>query len=168
MLVMDIVNVGEEIGMKIKEYILTRTEDRHPVLKICKEMEYETDTFNTPHEIATLMVELYNMNELFVEYVYVLGFDFSNRILGIVELGHQTDTKTTTPIKEMFISLLLMGANNFVLIHNHPNNALEASPSDINLASKILVNSNLLEIKFRDSIIVCDEDFISLKLEEIF
>ena len=66
------------------------------------------------------------------------------------------------------MSLLLMGANNFVLVHNHPNNALEVSPSDINLASKILVNSNLLEIKFRDSIIVCDEDFLSLKAENIF
>lgn len=153
--------------MKIREYKLTRTEERHPILKIYDEMEYETNIFNTPYEVATLMVELYGMNELFIEYVYVLGFDFSNRLLGIVELGHQTDTQTITPIKEMFISLLLMGANNFVLIHNHPNNALEVSSGDINLASKILVNANLLDIKFRDSIIVCDEDFISLKEENI-
>lgn len=166
--VMDIVNAGEETGMKIREYKLMRTENRHPILKICNEMEYETDIFNSPYEIATLMVELYNMNELFIEYVYVLGFDFSNRILGIVELAHQTDTETITPLKEMFMSLLLMGANNFVLVHNHPNNALEVSPGDINLASKILANSNLLEIKFRDSIIVCDEAFVSLKTENIF
>ena len=30
------------------------------------------------------------------------------------------------------------------------------------------VNANLLEIKFRDSIIICDEDFLSLKNENIF
>lgn len=152
----------------IKEYKLIRTENRHPKLQVCKEMEYETDIFDTPYEIATLMVNLYDMNELFVEYVYILGFDFSNRLLGIVELGHQTDTQTVTPIKEMFISLLLMGANNFVMIHNHPNNATEASPGDINLVSKILTNAILLDIKFRDSIIVCDENFVSLKEENIF
>lgn len=166
--VMDIVNAEEGTGMKIREYKLMRTDNRHPILQIYNEMEYETDIFNTPYEIATLMVELYKMNELFIEYVYVLGFDFSNRLLGIVELAHQTDTETITPLKEMFMSLLLMGANNFILVHNHPNNAVEVSLGDINLASKILANSNLLEIKFRDSIIVCDEDFISLKTENIF
>ena len=154
--------------MKIKEYQLTRTNDRHPLLSVCKEMEYETDIFNTPYECATLMIELYNMNNLFIEYSYILGFDCSNKLLGIVELGHQTDTETNTPIREMFICLLLMGANNFVLIHNHPNNSLEPSIADVNLANKILLNSYLLDIQFRDSIIVCDESFTSIKAEGVF
>ena len=143
--------------MIINEYKLVRNEDRHPLLKVCKSFDYDTNIFNTPYEVATLMVEIFNMNELFIEYSYVLGFDFSNRLLGIVELGHQTDNQTVSPIKELFISLLLMGANNFICVHNHPNNVLEASIEDKNFSNKLLLNANLLEIVFRDSIIVCDE-----------
>ena len=156
------------IGMKLKEYKLSRTEERHPYLNICREIEYHTDIFTTSYDIASLMVEEYDMNQLFIEYVYVLGFDCSNRLLGIVELGHQTDTQTTTPIRELFISLLLMGANNFILVHNHPNNSLEPSIEDMNLTNKILLSANLLDIMFRDAIIVCDEDFTSLKAQGIF
>ena len=154
--------------MKIKEYKITRTEEMHPCLSVCREMEYETDVFNTSYELATLMVELYDMHNLFVEYSYVLGFNCSNKLLGIVELSHQTDIETNTPIREMFISLLLMGANNFVLIHNHPNNSLEPSIADINLTNKILLGANLLDIMFRDAIIICDENFTSLKSNGLF
>lgn len=148
--------------MKIREYKLIRTEDNHPMLKICKEMEYCTDIFNSSYDIATLMVELYSMNELFIEYSYVLAFDCSNRILGIVELSHLSDVETQIPIREMIISLLLMGVNNFVLVHNHPNNYLGYSVDDMNLAKRLLEIANLLDIKFRDSIVICNEDYFSL------
>lgn len=151
--------------MKIKEYKLARTEERHPYLMTCKEMEYDVDVFNSPYEIATLMVELYNMNELFIEYSYVLGFDYSNKLLGIIELGHQNDTKTPTPVKEMFTSLLLMGVNNFVLVHNHPNNVKEASTQDINLVGIVDTCASMLKLEFRDSIIICDDDFLSIKTQ---
>lgn len=151
----------------IKEYKLFRNEDRHPYLRVKEEFEYETDIFSDSYNIATLMVELYNMNELFIEYSYVLGFNYSNKLLGIIELGHQTDNEALTPIKEMFISLLLMGANNFVLVHNHPGNNLKASAQDENLANKIKLCENLLGITFRDSIIITDEDFLSLKNEGV-
>ncbi len=144
------VYVEAEIGMKIREYKLIRTEDNHPMLKICKEMEYCTDIFNSSYDIATLMVELYSMNELFIEYSYVLAFDCSNRILGIVELSHLSDVETQIPIREMVISLLLMGVNNFVLVHNHPNNYLGYSVDDaldIKTPDKLTVNAKLTDDK---------------------
>ncbi len=152
---------------EIKEYILYRDEERKPYLNIKSEFDYETSYFDNSYDIAHMMVDLYSMHELFTEYSYVIGFDCSGKILGIVELGHETDTQTPTPIKIMFISLLLMGANKFVLVHNHPNNIMEASVADINLGSKVTLGANLLGLEFWDQIIIGDEDFISMKKEKL-
>jgi len=152
---------------KIKEYILFKDEERKPYLKLKNEFEYDVNHFDNSFDIAHMMVDLYSMHELFIEYSYVIGFDCSGKILGIVELGHETDTQTPTPIKIMFISLLLMGVNKFILVHNHPNNAMEASTADINLGSKVALGANLLGLEFWDQIIICDEDFISMKNESL-
>lgn len=152
---------------KIKEYILFRDEERKPYLKLKNEFEYHMDYFNDSFDIAHMMVDLYSMHELFIEYSYAIGFDCSGKILGIVELGHETDTQTPTPIKIMFISLLLMGANKFVLVHNHPNNIMEASTADINLGGKVTLGSNLLGLEFWDQVIIGDEDFVSMKNENL-
>ena len=153
--------------MKINEYKLYKNENNLPCLQICRSFDCESDICENPYDFATLMVELYDMNTLFIEYSYVIGLDFSNRILGIVELSHETDYQTPTPLKEMFMSLLLMGANKFVLLHNHPNNVMDASAADIELGRKIIQGSNLLGLKFEDQIIIGYEDYLSMKREKL-
>jgi len=148
---------------KIVEYKLYRDECKHPSLRIVKEFEYDIDKFDESFDIARMMVDLYSMHELFIEYSYVIGFNFNNEVLGIVELSHQTENKTQTPIKEMFISLMLMGAYSFVMVHNHPNNSLCASDADICVSGKAQLGAELLDVVFRDQIIICDEDFVSMK-----
>lgn len=152
---------------KIKEYILFRDEERKPYLNLKNEFDYDMVYFDNSFDIAHMMVDLYSMHELFTEYSYAIGFDCSGKILGIVELGHETDTQTPTPIKIMFISLLLMGANKFILIHNHPNNVMKASTADINLGSKVALGANLLGLEFWDQIIIGDEEFVSMKKENL-
>jgi DNA repair protein RadC len=63
------------------------------------------------------------------------------------------------------MSLLLMGANKFVLVHNHPNNIMEPSKADINLGSKVKLGTELLELTFVDQIIIGEEDFCSMSAE---
>lgn len=152
---------------KIREYILFKDEEGKPYLNLKNEFDYEISNFDNSYDIAHMMVDLYSMHELFIEYSYVIGFDCSNNILGIVELGHETDTQTPTPIKIMFISLLLMGANKFVLVHNHPNNVMIASVADINLGSKVALGANLLGLDFDDQIIIGNEDFVSMRKENL-
>ena len=148
---------------KISEYKLYRDEDKHPSLRLVREFEYDINRFDESVDIARMMVDLYSMNELFIEYSYVVAFNFNNEILGIVELSHQTENQTQTPIKEMFISLMLLGAYSFVMIHNHPNNSLYASAADVCISGKVQLGAELLDVIFRDQIIVCDEDFVSMK-----
>jgi len=150
---------------KIKEYQLFKDEDNHPYLNVRNEFDYEVNKFNTSADIARLLVELYSINELFIEYSYAVAFNCSDEILGIIELGHESDIQTPTPIKILFMSLLLMGANKFVLVHNHPNNIMEPSKADINLGSKVKLGTELLELTFVDQIIIGEEDFCSMSAE---
>ena len=147
---------------KIREYQLFRDEDKHPSLRIKKEFVYETNRFDESVDIARLMVDLYSMHEFFIEHSYVVGFNFSNEILGIVELGQETDTHVHMSSKILFIALLLMGANKFVILHNHPNNVNEPSIADINLGSTVKLGAQLLDLNFADQIIICEEDFYSM------
>lgn len=147
---------------KIREYQIIKDEDNHPGLRVKNEFEYENNCFTESIEIARLMIDLFSLHDMFVEHSYVLGFNSSNEILGIVELGMETDVQTPTPLKIMYIALLLMGANKFVLIHNHPNNINEPSIADINLGSKVKLGSELLGIVFWDQIIICEDEFCSM------
>ena len=147
---------------KIKEYQMFRDEDKHPYLKIKNEFDYETNKFDNPEEFARLMVELYSMNEFFVEHSYAVAVNYSNEILGIIELGLESDTEVHWSSKILFIALLLMGTNKFVLLHNHPNNVNEPSVADINLGSSIKLGAQLLGLDFIDQIIICEEEFYSM------
>ena len=147
---------------KIKEYQLFRDEDKHPYLKVKRELDYETNIFKDSIDIARLMVDLYSMHEFFVEHSYVIGFNCSDEILGIIELGQETDTQVHMSSKILFMSLLLMGANKFVILHNHPNNINEPSTEDINLGSTVKLGAHLLDMQFVDQLIICEEEFYSM------
>lgn len=149
----------------IKEYELFKDEEGHPFLKIKREFSYETDVFNESIDIVRMMVELFNVHEFFVEHSYVLAFNYSNRLLGVSELGRDSDIQTPVAFKILFMELLLMGANKFVLIHNHPNNIVEPSIADINLGSKAKLGAEILELNFWNQIIICEEDFCDMLAE---
>lgn len=151
----------------IKQYKIIKNQNKLPKLKIEKEITYNTDIFLSTEEIVNFMNRIYDMKNLFVEYVYLLSFNSQQKLLGVFELSHGSSTNSEIPIRELFISLLLSGAEQFTIVHNHPNGSFKASMSDINLSAKIKLGANQLDILFDDHIIIVDDGYLSMSYEKL-
>lgn len=55
---------------------------------------------------------------------------------------------------EIFIRLLLVGASNFVIAHNHPSGDCTLSKEDINLTKRIKYCADIMGIPLLDHIII--------------
>ncbi len=151
----------------INQYILVKNKNKHPKLYVEKSIKYNTDIFLSTESIVKFMNSEFNMKNLFVEYIYVLSFNSKQKLLGVFELSHNTSTQSDVPIRELFISLLLSGAEQFILVHNHPNGCLQASIDDVSISKKIKSCANQLNILFDDHIIITENGYLSMSYENL-
>ena len=57
----------------------------------------------------------------------------------------------------IFRFLLLVGAVQFVVIHNHPNGLADLTQNDFEVTSQIRLASLFFNIKFLEHIIICND-----------
>ena len=97
------------------------------------------------------------------EALGVLALDAQNVPIAfqIVSLGSLNTTRTHP--REIFKLLVLVGANGFVLTHNHPSNCLEPSPEDLEFTRSIQRAGELIGIELYDHVVISDEGFSSLR-----
>lgn len=131
--------------MKIKEYVILRGK-RKPFLKEKNILEWEGDFLNYKNIVRFLNECLY-MNQLDEEYVYILAFDFKMNILGFFQLSHGNSKESYIGMREIGMFLLLIGAEQFIVAHNHPNGSSEISISDLNVTNSLQDMSCLIDIE---------------------
>lgn len=155
--------------VNIKEFQLVFNNNRIPQLKIKNNITSNKGIYDNPIDIALLMNNIYELDQMFIEYAFVIGLNLNNKIIGILELSHGTTYNTIIPIKEMFIALLLMGVTRFVLVHNHPEDEeeIQLSQEDLQITEQIKFCSSYLEIEFSDHIIIATNALLSMKQENI-
>lgn len=150
--------------MKITQYttVVERDSYRTKVLKV-KESTYIKSRLNSPGEISEMMNEIFHLNQVAEEYAYIIAFTSDFKTIGVFEVGHGTAMQCLIGVREIFVRLFLVGAVNFVLVHNHPSGSKEPSREDINITQRIYQASQLMGIVFADHIIVCGDRYVSLK-----
>lgn len=153
----------EENLMIIKEYKTELDRDKKNILcEICH-YQVEEDKLNNPKKIADFAMKQLHLDRCAEEYVYVLGFISSMKVLGIFEISHGTVSAAMCNPREIFIRLLLVGASCFVLIHNHPSGEPRPSREDYMITEKLKKVGDLLGITLQDSIIIGDQCYLSMK-----
>ena len=155
--------------MKITEYKVVQDMNKHPQLLPTHSYIWNGKDFMTYDNIVDMMNKCFNMNRLNEEYVYVLAFNWNMDLTGIYELSHGTSKNSTITNKELHIFLLLSGADQFIIVHNHPNGTLEISDDDNMITSDINAFSTLLGINMIEHIIISNKGYALIqkkKLEE--
>jgi len=141
--------------------------NQHPVLVKERGYNYNEDVLNTPIKISFFLNNLFSMNNLAEEYLYLISFNVKMKVLGVFEVFHGSVSQCLINPREIFIRLLLTGAVNFVLCHNHPSGDATPSKEDILMTNKLLDCSRLMEIIFTDHIIIGDNEFCSFKEKKL-
>ena len=144
--------------MKIIEYKVIRNEERHPALMEVKSHNWNKD-LNSYENIVAMLNKCFHMDILNEEYAYVISLDTALNCLGVFELSHGTTLATNISNKELYTFLLLTGAEQYVVAHNHPSGQLDISDGDERMTSSINAFSLLLNIKMLESIIISKKGF---------
>ncbi len=147
----------------IKEYNLIKTDKL--VLKPVREIEWEADT-NNARDIVELLCFHYDLADLTVERGYCVALDHNDKILGVCLVTSGGDHRCEMHPRTVLTFLLLIGAEKFYIVHNHPSNIMEISEDDEESTYSFVEMANNLSIKMMDGLIIGKCSWISILTKE--
>lgn len=139
--------------MRITKYRTELDSKRHNILVKESAVNYVCDKLNSPDAIVQMFNNVFGLNHMAEEYVYLVAFSTAYKVLGVFEVSHGTVNTTLANPREIFIRLLLSGASCFTVCHNHPSDDCTPSDDDIGFTKRLQGCANLMGIKFTDHII---------------
>ena len=149
--------------MRVTTYNLLLNDDRINSLIKENSKNYPGEkSLDSQHKIVELMNTMFDMSKLAEEHMFLLCFDNSLNLKGVMELSHGGLTQTICDPRSIFSRALLIGASGIVLVHNHPSGNTEFSQEDINMKNRIKEGGDILAIKLLDHIIICNNEYRSM------
>jgi len=102
------------------------------------------------------------------EHFFVLCLDTRNRLINdrLVSIG-SLDTSIVHP-REVFREAVSSSAASVIFAHNHPSGDPEPSKEDVELTKRLAKAGEIIGIDVLDHIIVCNENYLSLKAKNLF
>ena len=97
------------------------------------------------------------------EVAYVLGMNTKNEVTVCFEVSVGSVNATVVQPREVFKPLILNSCTGFIFAHNHPSGSAENSQEDVEMSERLEAAGHLLNIQLLDSIIVTDEEHLSMK-----
>jgi len=95
------------------------------------------------------------------EVFWVLGLDVRNRVLQAQRVAEGHSTGVEVHPREVFRSLVRMGAVSTILVHNHPSGDVSPSPQDLDLTKRLVAAGGLVGIRVLDHLVVTGGAFFS-------
>lgn len=142
--------------MRITKYRTELDADRHNVLVKESAVNYACDKLDTPSAIVDMLNSVFGLNHMAEEYAYMIAFSSAFKVLGVFEISHGSVNASFSSPREIFIRLLLSGAVNFVVCHNHPSGDCTPSKEDAMITEKLKRCADLMGVQFIDHIIIGD------------
>ena len=102
------------------------------------------------------------------ETVYLLCLDAKSKVLSCKEVGEGSVNSAAVPIRRIVEMALSANATTAILAHNHPSGIAYPSAEDVLTTRKLAVALSAVDITLADHIITADDDFISLRLSNLY
>lgn len=154
--------------MQINTYeLILDTETKHGSLQLKEALSYPGDTMYTPLAIFTMMVELFHLERMADEYVYLIAFNNKMKVLGLFQVSHGIGNASLIDPRGIFMRAVYIGASNLILVHNHPSGVTTPSKEDISVHKRLKEAGELMGIPIVDHVIIGSEGYLSFKEQEI-
>lgn len=148
--------------MRITRYKIMLDDYRKNILVKESSTNYSQEKqLNSPNKIVDMFNHIFNASKLAEEYSWILAMDSKNHCIGVFELSHGTVNMSFVSPREIFVRLCLVGAANFVLVHNHPSGDTSPSKKDELITDKLHMSGLMMDINMLDHIIVGDDCYYS-------
>ena len=146
-------------NMRINTYDLIIQNDL-PMLIKERGFNYKTNDFS-PKSIVNMMNEKFNLKDKAEEYVYAIGTCAKGKLVNVFPISKGTVNASLCNPRELLIRMLLAGAVNVILIHNHPSKDVNPSKDDMNVSIRLKDACKLIGLSFCDSIIIGGNNYCS-------
>lgn len=154
--------------MQINTYeLILDTETKHSSLQLKEALSYPGDTMYTPLAIFTMMMELFHLERMADEYVYLIAFNNKMKVLGLFQVSHGIGNASLIDPRGIFMRAVYIGASNLILVHNHPSGVTTPSKEDISVHKRLKEAGELMGIPIVDHVIIGSEGYLSFKEQEI-
>lgn len=154
--------------MQINTYeLILDTETKHSSLQLKEALSYPGDTMYTPLDIFTMMMELFHLERMADEYVYLIAFNNKMKVLGLFQVSHGIGNASLIDPRGIFMRAVYIGASNLILVHNHPSGVTTPYKEDISVHKRLKEAGELMGIPIVDHVIIGSEGYLSFKEQEI-
>ncbi|WP_160304520.1 JAB domain-containing protein [Otoolea muris] len=153
--------------MRITKYGLITDQQRYFLIKESA-VNYAVETLTTGSSLYKMLNDLYRLNQLAEEHIYLVGFTNRGRPLGVFEVSHGTGNVSLIQPREVFMRLLLVGASSFAIAHNHPSGDFTPSGEDINVTKCLKEAGDMMKIPMLDHIIAGSPGYYSFYANGFF
>lgn len=150
--------------MRLTKYN-TQINNKINIVELVKEnaINYtKCQNITTPIQAVNILNDVFNLENLTEEYLYLLTLNTRNKVSGLFEISHGTIDRTLINPAGVFTRTLLIGANKIIIAHNHPTGDLTPSDDDIQSTIQLIEGGKLLGIEILDHIIVGYKQYNSL------
>lgn len=139
-----------------------------PVLqKECVRNYPSMKNLDMPEKVVEVMNSVFGMETLAEEYVYVIALTARAYPLGFFETSHGSCLTSIVGIREIMMRVILCGAVDLIVVHNHPSGNSNPSDEDVSITKRLKDASNLLGIRLCDHIIIGRGEYFSFRLKEL-
>lgn len=150
--------------MKINYSQLQLGDNLEPKLVKLHELEQPDGVkFTDPKTIVDFMNKEFEMDKLAQEELYVLFLTACMRPLMVMNHSKGSATSTTIDPASILRAALLCGAQQIIVVHNHPSGDVSPSRMDITMTRKLKEICELLGVYLTDHIIVGNNSYVSFK-----
>lgn len=122
-----------------------------------------THYIKSPEDVVDVARDFLRLEEESEEYLYMIGLNTKNRVLGVFEVSHGTANASIVGTREIFQKALLLNAVSIILMHNHPSGDSKPSREDIDVTKKASEAGKIVGVEVLDHIIIGDKQYSSLK-----
>lgn len=96
--------------MSITQYGLVIDQKKYVLVKEST-VDYAVDMLTTDAQLYQMFSDLYRLNQLAEEHVYLIAFTSKFWVLGVFEVSHGTGSFSLLQLREVFMQLLLADAS---------------------------------------------------------
>ncbi|MDD5949469.1 MAG: DNA repair protein RadC [Lachnospiraceae bacterium] len=121
--------------------------------------------FTDSQSVAEYYMEF--MRQYDREHFWLLLLDSKNALLKELELSVGTISAALASPREVMIEALRYEAVHFILLHNHPSGNPSPSDADIKVTRKLQQAGELLDIQLLDHIIIGEQQYVSMRANQI-
>lgn len=118
------------------------------------------EQINTPAKVLALSAELQNKKQ---EYCLAFYLNGRQELIGKKTVAIGGLNFNFIEPRHIFEPAFSLGASSFILVHNHPSGNPQPSDDDLLLTKKIAAVADLMGVKLLDHLIVCKDNFFSIR-----